>query len=141
MYDIHYLEKERLACIRLHGPVKGAEVQRAVTEAALQAGGAVTKVLLDYREVSAMDLTETDGAMASINSERLRATGVDVAGLQMSWVTDPRNAAVNEILYERMKRTAPHRVREGFGRLGSAERSFDEALVALDFPGDFSLPY
>ena len=63
MYDIHYLEKERLACIRLHGPVKGAEVQRAVTEAALQAGGAVTKVLLDYREVSAMDLTETDGGI------------------------------------------------------------------------------
>ena len=141
MYDLHYFEKERLACIRLYGPVKGAEVQRAVGAAAVESGGDVAKVLLDYREVSAMDVTDTDGALARINTERLRATGVNVAALKMSWVTDPANTSVNDVLYERIRRTSPHRVREGLGGFDSAERSLDQALAALGLPSDFDLPY
>lgn len=141
MYDIHYFDNERLACIRFHGSVKGAEVQRAVTAAGAESGGNVTRVLLDYRDVSAMDVTETDGAMARINTERLRATGVNVAELQMAWVTDPTNTLVNGVLYERIRRTLAHRLREGVGGFDSAERSLEDALISLGLPSDFELPY
>lgn len=141
MFQIFTDEETDVSFVRFTGPVKGAETQRAVTATALRSGGKVRRILLDYREVTEMDLTESDGAMASFNAQRLRDTGVNVAELRMSWVTDPDNTSVNAMLAQRIQRTAPHRMRVGMDGFDSAERSLDEALQVLGLSSNFVLPY
>jgi len=141
MFQLFYQEEQQVAFIRFTGAVEGAEAQRAVHAAAVRSGGKLLRVLLDYREVTRMDLTETDGALASVNTRRLRGTGVDLVKLAISYVTSPDHMSVNDILLQRIRLTAPHRVREGLGGFNSAERSLDEALEDLGLSSDSVLPY
>jgi len=141
MFQLFYQEEQQVAFIRFTGAVEGAEAQQAVYAAAVRSGGKLLRVLLDYREVTRMDLTETDGALATVNTRRLRGTGVDLVKLAISYVTSPDHMSVNDILLQRIRLTAPHRVREGLGGFNSAERSLDEALEDLGLSSDSVLPY
>ena len=100
----------------------------------------VVGVLLDYREVTAADMSDTDRALARINARRLLEMGLDIADMTMAWLSDPTRRDVALMLDRRMTVGDTHRANLGF-TLTAADSKLEEALQILGLPEDYRLPY
>jgi hypothetical protein len=120
----------------------GAETQTAMLEAVkkLVDPSSVRGVFLDYREVTAADMSDTDRALAGHNARRLLAVGLDIGDMTMAWVSDRTRRDVALMLDRRMAVGDTHRANLGF-TLEAADSNLEEAFQVLGLPEDYRLPY
>ena len=142
MYKTYYDAEAGIVFLRFHGVLAGAETQGAMFESVkkLDDPSNVVGVLLDYREVTAADMSDSDRALARINARRLLELGLDIADMTMAWLSDPTRRDVALILERRMTVGLTHSANLGF-TLTAAKSQLEEAFRALGLPEDYRLPY
>ena len=133
--------------LRFHGPVIGAETQTATFQSVseLDDPSTVRGLLLDYREVTEMDMSDSDVALFTINLNRIRTTGIHLEKLAIARVSDPTRRDVVATLDRRMAALKhvhgsnpdlfqPHAQK-------TEESQLAEAFQILGLPKDYRLPY
>ena len=142
IYQSYYDAEAGIVFLRFHGVLAGAETQGAMFESVkkLDDPSNVVGVLLDYREVTAADMSDSDRALARINARRLLELGLDIADMTMAWLSDPTRRDVALILERRMTVGLTHSANLGF-TLTAAKSQLEEAFRALGLPEDYRLPY
>ena len=147
MYKAYHDTEVGIVFLRFQGPVVGAETQRATLEAVSQLDdpSSVRGLLLDYREVTAMDMVDSDRALFSIGMRRLEKLGVDFKELHIGRVSDPTRLDVAAMLDRRFQvfeHTYGHDS-EVFSAYAQKTMEFqlEQAFRALGLPEDYRLPY
>ncbi|MDG2239235.1 MAG: hypothetical protein P8L30_03465 [Longimicrobiales bacterium] len=147
MHESFYDTEAGIVFLRFEGAVVGAETQTAALEAFSQLDdpSSVRGLLLDYREVTAMDMVDSDRALFSITMRRLEKMGVDFKELPIGRVSDPTRLDVAAMLDRRfqvLEHTYGHDS-EVFRPYAQKTMEFqlEEAFRVLGLPEDYRLPY